>query len=424
MTNNIAGLPAELIGIMGELINVDDLLNLCKSSTILATICQDSQFWRNKIWRSDPSANLENLSLKQLIALYKSMGYLYVFGGNIYGQLGLGVPIQNKPIKFLGKRKVIQVSCGSKHTATVTSDNKLWVMGDNTYGQLGLGDRNSRTGFTFIPNFDNVIQVSCGIFFTAFITLDGDLYTFGRNSHGQLGDPDRREDIPSRVTIDQKIVQISCGVGHIVVVSDQGNVYGWGSNIFGQLGLGDTDKHIQPTLIDWGKKIKQVACGGHFTIFLTDDGEVYTCGNGRQGQLGIENVVEINYPRKIPNLPHIHQVAAGRLHSFFLTITGEVYVCGDNSDYQLGLGENQEKYILTPIKNNFLPPIKQVSGGFLYSAFISTQGKIYMCGNNYSGVLGLGLTDQRVKIPTPIPNLTDVIYVACGTNHTALINLN
>ena len=427
MASNVSELPAELIGIIGELLSVDDLLNLCKSSPIMARICQNSQFWRNMIWRSNPSANLENLSLKQLIALYKSMGYIYVFGENVDGQLGLpGVPIQNRPVKISPKMEVIQVSCGYKHTAIVTSDNKILVVGDNTGGQLGLGDRNIRTIPTFIPNFDNVRQVSCGGSFTAFITLNGELYTFGSNFRGQLGSPNRQGDIPRKVAtlIHQKIVQISCGTVHMVAVNEQGNVYGWGSNNYGQLGLGDSDAETQPTPIKLGKKIKYVACGLHFTIFLTDDGEVYGCGDGTQGQLGLGNVGRIDYPQKIPNLPSIHQVAVGRRHSLFLTTTGEVYVCGDNSNDQLGLGETQEKFILTPIKNNFLPPIKQVSGGHTHSAFISTQGKIYICGDNHYGVLGLGLTDQQVKIPTPIPNLTHVIYVACGNEYTALINLD
>lgn len=417
MADNILRLPAELIEVIGESLKVDDLLNLCKSSAIIATMCKNPQFWRNKIGHNNPHAQLENLTLPQLITLYRSMGYLYGFGENNEGQLGLpGVHARDKPVKIWGKTKVIQVSCGFKHTVAVTSDNKIWVVGDNSRGQLGLGDRNSRTTPTFIPNFDNVRQVSCGTYSTGFVTLDGALYIFGNIFYERAEGP-----IKVMALIHQKIVQISCGVSHMAVVDDQGNVYDWGSNSYGQLGLRDDDERIQPTPIKLGKKIKQVGCGYNFTVFLTVDGEVYTCGDGRRGQLGVGNVREIDYPQKISNLPPIDQVSCGRYHTLFLSITGEVYVCGDNTYSQLGLGESYEKNVLIPIKNNFLPPIKQVSGGNLHSAFISTEGTIYLCGHNFNGVLGLELPDEVISIPAPIPNITDAVYVSCGNEYTALI---
>ncbi len=39
-------LPGELIGIIGSLIEVDDLLSLCSMSSKLTGLCQDPQFYR------------------------------------------------------------------------------------------------------------------------------------------------------------------------------------------------------------------------------------------------------------------------------------------------------------------------------------------------------------------------------------------
>lgn len=333
--------------------------------------------------------------------------------------------MQHKPIKILENNKVIQVSSGLNHTAAVTSDNKIWIWGKNSEGQLGLGDTNPRTIPTLLPDFDNVKQVSVGGRFTVFITSEGKSYITG-NDPFFVGNDEQLWNIFTKIHYLnwQKIDQISCSPYHIAAVNDQGKVFLWGVGTSGELGLGNFDTERQPHLLNLDKKIKQVACGYGFTLFLTDEGEVYACGINGRGQLGLRGVGEINYPQKIHNLPPISQVAAGGFHSLFLTITGEVYVCGSNSDYQLGIGETHERNILTPIKNNFLPQIKQVSGGHERSAFISSQGEIYMCGNNGSGVLGLGLPYQVIKIPTPIPHLADIIYVSCGEQYTALISRN
>ena len=189
---SLSVLPNELIEIIGSLIEVDDLLNLCTISPQLADRCKNRQFWQNLIlYFHSPMINLDNLSLDQLIILYRKIrqsGYLYILGRNVYGALGLGhVNLVPQPTKVFTRNDIFQVFCEYAHSALVTAEGQVYVFGDNDSYQLGLGDTHSRNIPTPIPGFLNVVQVSCGDFFTAFITDDGKLYTFGRNYYGQLG---------------------------------------------------------------------------------------------------------------------------------------------------------------------------------------------------------------------------------------------
>ena len=55
------------------------------------------------------------------------------------GQLGLGDFLrQSLPIKVSNmEAKIIQISCGKRHTSAVAESGALYTWGSNEYGQLG-----------------------------------------------------------------------------------------------------------------------------------------------------------------------------------------------------------------------------------------------------------------------------------------------
>ena len=64
---------------------------------------------------------------------------LYVFGYNVYGQLGLGdTKHRYKPIKHPSLSNIIDISKGGKNTFVKTSNNEIYAFGYNNSSQLGI----------------------------------------------------------------------------------------------------------------------------------------------------------------------------------------------------------------------------------------------------------------------------------------------
>nr|XP_024364805.1 ultraviolet-B receptor UVR8-like isoform X2 [Physcomitrium patens] len=76
-------------------------------------------------------------------------GDVYSFGGNQFGQLGVGgnnAELSPRLIDapLLGDELSVAVACGARHSVVLTGSGKIFAWGWNKYGQLGLGDCNNR----------------------------------------------------------------------------------------------------------------------------------------------------------------------------------------------------------------------------------------------------------------------------------------
>jgi len=89
------------------------------------------------------------------IAILDSKGKLYTFGNNHRGQLGHGDRnFRNFPEKISENYgQIIQISCGLYHTGFINSLGEVYTFGENVYGQLGHGDFTAKLIPTQIKNF-------------------------------------------------------------------------------------------------------------------------------------------------------------------------------------------------------------------------------------------------------------------------------
>ncbi|WZY79692.1 ultraviolet-B receptor UVR8 [Brassica napus] len=119
-------------------------------------------------------------------------GALYTYGWSKYGQLGHGdledhlVPHK---LEALGNSVISQISGGWRHTMALTSDGKLYGWGWNKFGQVGVGnnlDQCSPVQVRF-PDDQKVVQVSCGWRHTLAVTERNNVFAWGRGTNGQLG---------------------------------------------------------------------------------------------------------------------------------------------------------------------------------------------------------------------------------------------
>ena len=97
---------------------------------------------------------------------YIDQQWVFVFGNNMFGQLGLSdSKIENDrdihtttkiyyeavPQCLTIDPQIREVYCGLDHTCLLTDDGHVFVMGWNIDGQLGLGDMKDRSVPTSIP---------------------------------------------------------------------------------------------------------------------------------------------------------------------------------------------------------------------------------------------------------------------------------
>lgn len=268
---------------------------------------------------------------------------VYSWGLNDYQQLARPMnvakshfgPILSKALSGCSPRII---SAGDEHNIMVDYHNEVYVWGGNMNGQLGLG-HSRRT--------DNIVKLT-GVGKgtkniaakgnkTYIVTHDGDILHWPHPGMSNKFSP-KLADISERHI---KFSNISCGYGFAIALSDNGLVFSHGINSFGQLAQGDTIDRDTFTLVshfrEIGEKITEVSCGAQHTICKSTGGKVYTWGLGTEGQLGIGSKKASRLPihvrlgpTKMRNYKAI-SVQGGYSCSYVLLDNRKVYHAGANT---------------------------------------------------------------------------------------------
>jgi alpha-tubulin suppressor-like RCC1 family protein len=364
-------------------------------------------------------------------------GKVYSCGGNVYGQLGRTVDAANPsetpilittttvggtPTAF-NNLTIAAIACGSYHTLFLTNDGKVYTCGNNGSGQLGLNDTTYRYVPTLITAFNNltIAAIACGSYHTLFLTNDGKVYSCGINDSYQLGrtvDTANPSITPSIISTLNSftISAIAAGRYHTIFLTNDGKVYSCGGNAYGQLGrtVDTANPGITPSIISTTIStliISAIECGHSNTSFISIHGKVYSCGLNGNGQLGYPasgavNSTPILITKNIGSLT-ITAIAGAEYHALYLTNDGKVYSCGDNYYGQLGLNNTTGRSDPTLISANIgTLTISAIACGRYHTLFITNDGKVYSCGRNNDGQLALGNKLTGPTVPTIVPTST------------------
>lgn len=328
-------------------------------------------------------------------ALVTKNGEVFTWGEESGGRLGHGSRedrIHPGLVSSLAVCNVDFIACGEFHTCAVTTAGELYTWGDGTHniGLLGHGTDISH----WIPKrisgaLDGlrVAYVSCGTWHTALITTVGQLFTFGDGTFGVLGHGDR-ESISCPREVESlsglKTISVACGVWHTAAVVEvivtqssssisSGKLFTWGDGDKHRLGHGDKEPRVKPTcvasLIDYD--FHRIACGHSLTVGLTTSGQVWSMGNTVYGQLG--------NPRSDGKLPclveeimdeHVVQVACGSYHAAVLTAKSEVFTWGRGANGRLGHGDIEDRKIPTVVETLRGRAVRHISCGANFTAAI------------------------------------------------------
>jgi alpha-tubulin suppressor-like RCC1 family protein/cytoskeletal protein CcmA (bactofilin family) len=310
------------------------------------------------------------------------------------------------------------VKAGLNHTIATGVDGSVWVWGASDFGQQGLGstsDNSTPTDLTSLisnPLYTRrFVKASAGGFHNVLIEDNGSIWSFGDNQYGQLGIGSLLTSSASTPTLvpsftSDDIVDVSCGHRTTFFLTSTGAVYACGRNLYGQLGDGSmpTDQATPvPVAFGSGISITAISPGDRHTLFLDQNGEVWACGEDLYGQLGLTTGTQQNTPVKITATISgkiITEISAGEFHSTFLDSTGKLYVCGRNNLGQLGLGTvtNQNiPAIVTSLVDKKITHISQLS--YRNTLVHDDRGNVYVTGFNGYGQLGNGSKGTGSTLP-------------------------
>ncbi|MCF7932184.1 MAG: InlB B-repeat-containing protein [Acholeplasmataceae bacterium] len=190
-----------------------------------------------------------------------SHGHVYAWGNNDHGQLGIlpsslqGVPIRVDTTFGLNVNEVIAgVATGNEHTLVLTSTSRVIAFGGNIDGQLGIGvvsqDMIPRDISPLLLLLENefVISVFAGGNSSAYVTSLGRLFVFGDNSEGQLGVASNLDiltpyDLSMNLELSsiEYLQSITFGNSHGIILTTVGRILTCGDNTNGQLSSSDSN---------------------------------------------------------------------------------------------------------------------------------------------------------------------------------------
>jgi len=305
-------------------------------------------------------------------------GTLWAWGENHRGQLGVG-DINNRsvPTQVLipggtdDDWATVTTAWGgmapggSPFTLALKTDGTLWAWGGNYYGQLGLGvatgtanNHNSRNTPHQVGLHTDWEFVTVGTSFAFGIRANGLLYSWGQNAHGQTGrnTDSGNTNAPARVGAQTDWRYVDAGWGHALALRGDGMMYAWGNNQLGRTTLGGngtspgntlTPQRITANNAGGATRWLDVSAGAEYSLAIRSDGTLWAWGNRANGLTGLipasttDNAAgrtERLTPRQVGTDNNWQFVNAGSDMSMGIRTNGTLWSWGNNDGGRLGLG--------------------------------------------------------------------------------------
>ena len=396
-------------------------------------------------------------------------GTVKCWGLNYFGELGNGTFISSEtPVAVSGLSNVTAISAGAFHTCALLSNGQMKCWGYNYYGQLGLGTTGNAPFPNLVTGLDGpVVAIAAGYMHTCAVLSGGSVQCWGMNDTYQTGNSSTTSNVlvPYQVPGLSFVTSIAAGYYHTCVLEVTATIYCWGDNASGQLGNNTTVSSAAPveSWIDAPKAL--VAGGNHTCALLAYSGEVMCWGDiinstapnyvngltgakaisagstqvcallysgGAQcwgynsyGQLGNDSTVDsLATPVSVSNLSFASGISAGGIHTCAAISDGTVQCWGYGGLGELGDNNTASSTIPTPVLSDFIPDagVRKIVSGANHTCALLGDGTAACWGSNFDGQLGNGTNYATYNAaPTPVADLTHIIDLAAGQNHTCAL---
>lgn len=340
----------------------------------------------------------------QLAYARMSNNYLYVWGRNSTGSLGLGnTTAQGTPVLALTDCTEVydDNTWGGYNTAKANlfvkrEDGFVYAAGDNNYGEFGLGNTTQFNTFqklTWIgtnPKFVRGAEGSVGSLLVQ--KSDGTIWTVGGGYNGvrfdsltantstatdvttALGGSTAGDVIFSHYKYGYYASAAGAAAGARVVRKDSSNVtrmFTVGVNSSGQLGNGNSTTSTTPYEVTGMGDIADITVnGGSLTSIyvLRTGGDLVVWGRNNNGQLGVGDTTNRATPRVaatgVTEIMTKNSVSNTYEHRYavFMRKGTDIYGTGYNGTYDLGDGTTGDKssFTLNPLLSNATDRVKMV----------------------------------------------------------------
>lgn len=207
--------------------------------------------------------------------------YLFSWGSNEFGQLGLGSDnfICLPGVSF---SKAKYVEWGTNHTLVLSTHNEVYSWGDNRCGQLGHSSSSELSSkFQKVSSLQNIKSICAGSY-SAALSISQKLYIWGlrlpqeNSEYQEVTIPTKIHSVfPSLKSSLYQISNMSLSSNFIILKNTKNELFSWGSNSWSELGHQGFAAKSMPVHISSlpdDIEINKIAWGLNFVITTTSSG--------------------------------------------------------------------------------------------------------------------------------------------------------